>query len=303
MREILTNEGRTDKALDLDERGPHVLDTNRLQKLWDAASVDEFKQIFLDCLESHYHAWNSGKVLHRDISENNLMFYRPGVAESDQLDTSDTNPDRKGKEKVESTPPRGVLIDFDMSSELGPDGNIRLNTKPHHHITGTLPFMARDLLSQACNSGVQYEANVPGAANYHFYRYDLESFYYVLIWAAVTYKLPRRARKTHGAKKKNPLGNWLSPDPETVYVSKVLLYTGPLFASLDGSVSKGWKGLWNEWVKPLQLMFGEGLSAADAALRHGDANFDMATCNGLITFERFMDTIKQTPRGLNPAHV
>lgn len=261
-------------------------------------------------MTGHYHAWNTAKVLHRDISESNLMVYRPGAAHPDQLASSDTMPDRKGKGKVETIPSRGILNDFDMSSELGPDGNIQLNAKPHHHITGTLPFMARDLLSQVCNGldgappKLRYETNGP-TANYHFYRYDLESFYYVLIWAAITYKFPRRGHKSHKAMKEtqNPLRKWLSPDPETVYVSKVLLYTGPLFKTLDDSVSKEWKGLWDDWIKPLQLMFGEGLSAADAALRHGDANFDTATCNGLITFERFMDTIKETPRGLNPTHV
>ena len=51
IRQCLLQEGRTDKALELEDRDLHVFITNRFQKLWKVDSVDEFKRVFLDCLE------------------------------------------------------------------------------------------------------------------------------------------------------------------------------------------------------------------------------------------------------------
>lgn len=202
-----------------------------------------------------------------------------------------------GSGKAQTAPSQGVLNDFDLS-KLDPDGNIRL-----HH-TGTLPFMARDLLAQARNDKLGhdrsrlYETN--GLADFHLYRYDLESFYYVLIWAALTYKLRGRSRKGLTGAKNPDLKDWLSPDPKVVYRSKLALQ-GNEFKNFE--VSKEWQGLWKDWVVPLNRMFSKGLFAADEAYRDADANFNAVTCGGLITFEKFMDAIKETPRGLNPVHV
>ena len=51
IRQSLLKEGRADKALELEDRDLHVFVTNRFQKLWKVDSVDEFKRVFLDCLE------------------------------------------------------------------------------------------------------------------------------------------------------------------------------------------------------------------------------------------------------------
>lgn len=227
------------------------------------------------------------------------MIFRPAVTDLDRHDVTHYN----GEEKPRTIPPRGTLADFEMAVELGPDGNARPHVKFHYYTTGNLPFMARDLVSHVCNGRLGGAAK----ASLHFYRYDLESFYYVLIWAAITYRLPTpgRSRKTHARRimKINPLEHWLSPDPKTVYASKLLLHSGSLFEDLSDGVSKEWKDLWDNWVRPLNLMFGDGHSATDIAQRRGNANFDAATCDGLITFEKFMDTINKTPRGLNPSVV
>ncbi len=37
-----------------------------------------FLRVFfiLFAITGHYHAWNTGKVLHRDVNKNNLMIYQ-----------------------------------------------------------------------------------------------------------------------------------------------------------------------------------------------------------------------------------
>jgi len=105
----------------------------------------------------HYALWQAG-VYHRDVSPGNLMWYRKGNVLM------------------------GVLNDYDLSSSAdaeGPQGNER---------TGTIPFMALDLLS---DKGQRGEVQ-------HLYRHDLESFMWVLVWVALRYKdgqlLPRKIR-------------------------------------------------------------------------------------------------------------
>jgi hypothetical protein len=66
----------------------------------------------------------------------------------------------------------GVLNDYDLSSlasAQGPQGNER---------TGTVPFMALDLLTpEGQGGGVK-----------HLYHHDLESFIWVLVWVCLRYK-------------------------------------------------------------------------------------------------------------------
>jgi hypothetical protein len=66
----------------------------------------------------------------------------------------------------------GVLNDYDLSSlarAQGPQENER---------TGTVPFMALDLLTPKGQGG---EIK-------HLYRHDLESFIWVLVWVCLRYK-------------------------------------------------------------------------------------------------------------------
>ncbi|KAF5383649.1 hypothetical protein D9615_003848 [Tricholomella constricta] len=122
-------------------------------KSWEVGSVEAFQDVFVDCLECHYHAYTDAKVLHRDLSENNLMFKRTD-------DTSD------GKVK-------GILNDWDMASDVEANDEILPSTATHR--IGTIPFMAIDLL-------VVNKRPPP-----HLYRHDLESFFYILVWAASGY--------------------------------------------------------------------------------------------------------------------
>lgn len=109
---------------------------------------DELFDVWRQCILCHIVLWKAG-VHHRDVSPGNMMWYR----------------DKLGKLM-------GVLNDYDLSSLAnvpGPQGNER---------TGTVPFMALDLLTAKAQQG---EVK-------HLYRHDLESFMWVFIWICLRYR-------------------------------------------------------------------------------------------------------------------
>ncbi|KAG1893862.1 uncharacterized protein F5891DRAFT_1256933 [Suillus fuscotomentosus] len=122
----------------------------------------ELFDVWRQCISCHLTLWKEG-VHHRDVSPGNLMWYW------------------KDDKRI------GVLNDYDLSSladDLGPRGNER---------TGTVPFMALDLLTE---EGQRGEVK-------HLYRHDLESFMWCFAWISLRYKngapLPRGLR---------PLDEW-----------------------------------------------------------------------------------------------
>ncbi|KAG2341860.1 hypothetical protein BDR05DRAFT_1060724 [Suillus weaverae] len=126
----------------------------------------ELFDVWYQCILCHLTLWKEG-VYHRDISPANLMWYR-----------------KNGKLI-------GVLNDYDLSSlanAVGPQGNER---------TGTVPFMALDLLTPEAQRG---EVK-------HLYRHDLESFMWCFIWVCLRYRegvlLPAKLR---------PLDDWATLD-------------------------------------------------------------------------------------------
>ncbi|KAI0737273.1 hypothetical protein BC629DRAFT_384474 [Irpex lacteus] len=101
--------------------------------------------VWLDCFRCHFQLWKWG-LHHRDISPNNLMYY---WTEQGRI--------------------VGVLNDFDLAVLAS---SAAQSSKER---TGTLPYMANDLLQSR------------GRPIAHFYEYDAESFIYVLLWAASGY--------------------------------------------------------------------------------------------------------------------
>ncbi|KAJ8113967.1 hypothetical protein ONZ43_g5016 [Nemania bipapillata] len=81
-------------------------------------SVKELLEAFCDCIKAHESLYLVGQILHRDISDNNVII---------------TKPKREGD-------PRGRLIDLDLSKEL--DGS----PSGARHRTGTMEFMAIEVL-------------------------------------------------------------------------------------------------------------------------------------------------------------
>ncbi|KAG2051443.1 hypothetical protein BDR06DRAFT_1022663 [Suillus hirtellus] len=117
----------------------------------------ELFDAWYQCISCHLTLWKEG-VYHRDVSPGNMMWYK------------------KNSKLI------GVLIDYDLSAladDLRPRGN---------QCTGTVPFMALDLLTAKAQRG-----DVK-----HLYRHDLESFVWVFTWISFRYDngalLPARLR-------------------------------------------------------------------------------------------------------------
>ncbi|RDB14877.1 hypothetical protein Hypma_016414 [Hypsizygus marmoreus] len=238
----------------LEDRHMHAMAGALYKKLWEVDNVAEFEQVFLDCVECHYHAFNDGKVLHRDLSENNLMFKR-----------------KEGEIK-------GILNDWDMASFLNATNKVDNTTAKHR--TGTVPFMARELL-----------VDKPPT---HLYRHDLESFFYILVWAALHYDIPNKKQLKTNASVQNwdSMNLLIAEDTKRAFIidtekaDKVLQHTRPEFAQTL-----------EKWIYPLLDLF---RNAALARPRHYDPDtneaYDLETFGGRITFHTFMRALDRTPR-------
>ncbi|KAG1826529.1 hypothetical protein EV424DRAFT_1599826 [Suillus variegatus] len=139
------------EALDVPEptTGSRVLYILVFRKLFPITQLHgkELFDVWRQCILCHVTLWKEG-VYHRDVSPGNLMWYW------------------KDDKRI------GVLNDYDLSSladDPGPRGNER---------TGTVPFMALDLLTK---DGQQGKVK-------HVYRHDLESFMWVFAWICLRYK-------------------------------------------------------------------------------------------------------------------
>jgi len=261
-------------------RDLHILVSTFCHNLWEVRDIEEFKRVFLDCLEckcrsfshcfppphcylhtGHYHAYHTGHILHRDISENNLMIFRAEPS-ADAV---------------------GILNDFDMAVERLPEVK-ETQVNAAHHRTGTLPFMALELLDNHETEPV------------HLYRHDLESFFYILIWGATHYDFESQTRRSTP----NLMKDWLNP--KTAPDMKFRLLNGPYFQSAITPLKlKPFDELWQKWVVPLRVVFGRAFH--ERTYGSSEANFDNITINGQVTFEKFMAAIGETPQGLNPKSV
>jgi len=93
----------------------------------------------------------------------------------------------------------GVLNDFDLSSLVSAQG------RQGNERTGTVPFMALDLLTPEGQGG---EIK-------HLYRHDLESFIWVLVWVCFRYKDGRLLTFNR------PFDDWATKDALAVCEEKI----------------------------------------------------------------------------------
>ncbi|GJJ09927.1 hypothetical protein Clacol_004151 [Clathrus columnatus] len=126
----------------------HCAVFEKLSPLTDLKGL-EFWKAYWDIVTTHHTLWDKG-IEHCDISVSNLMY------------------------RMKDNVPKGVLNDFDLSrlSIGGKREGTRANDR-----TGTIPFMAIDLLSPPAEKGKVR----------HLYRHDLESFAWVLFWVVSSY--------------------------------------------------------------------------------------------------------------------
>ncbi|KAF8751643.1 hypothetical protein RHS01_08286 [Rhizoctonia solani] len=196
--------------------------------LTSIADLETFKRSFRKLVIAHHKLYETG-ILHCDISVGNMMY------------------DPLGDEPY--------LIDVDLGKSVE-----KLASPLSNHWTGTLPFMATDLLA---------ECPPP-----HLYRHDLESFYYVLIWICV---------KDHCG--------W-----DTVHSIAAMREKKDSFLAVGTGDRIGGLSL-IDWLEPLQQtwinrihgLFVRGRAAVDPYL--GNVESDKETLDGYITFVKVMDVL------------
>ncbi|EPQ57055.1 hypothetical protein GLOTRDRAFT_137483 [Gloeophyllum trabeum ATCC 11539] len=163
---------------------------------------------FIDVIEAHKQLVEKANILHRDISVNNIML----VESSDQ----------EGKNGRR----RGLLIDLDYAAHYSPDDAQKDRKVALLERTGTTPFMAIDLLSAS-------------GQRVHVPRWDLESFFYVLIWVFILYDGPCKSERKIKFSD-TVLFKWTNDDFESIGMNKYAAVTSPDF----------WESKVLRWVAP-----------------------------------------------------
>jgi hypothetical protein len=122
---------------------------------------------------------------------------------------------------------RGVLNDFDLAvrlDTLAEEGHSSL------HRTGTLPFMAVELLTDQ-----------PAK---HLFRHDLESLFYVVVWIAAHYD--QKGEDVH----RDALSSWQTGGLQAIMASK--LHFAGVPSALNGlKMATYYEPLKAAWLKPL----------------------------------------------------
>ncbi|KAG9111914.1 hypothetical protein FRC07_008002 [Ceratobasidium sp. 392] len=136
------------RTVQLEDRCLRVLVLPLYMPLYKVQQPDHFLKACISLLNAIHELYHKGKILHRDVSVTNLMvrINEPWI---------------------------GVLIDLDLAHEEKPVDVNNLGPTSLYR-TGTLPFMALDLL----HDKDEYS---------HYHRHDLESFVYVIAWIAGRY--------------------------------------------------------------------------------------------------------------------
>ncbi|KAG5638901.1 hypothetical protein H0H81_008961 [Sphagnurus paluster] len=238
-----------------EDRYLHMMVMTLYNNLWEVGSIEKFQIVFVDCVECHYHAYMAGRILHRDVSENNLMF----------------------KDAQDGTV-KGVVNDWDMAGHVGSDDEVPLSTSKHR--TGTIPFMARDLLVD------ENETPPP-----HLYRHDLESFFYILVWAAFHYDFTNKERDVAIHPKIRP---WDAPELSYARTAKVALFAAvkekiALFSNIPARSNP-----LLPWISSLWTVFHDGTTCENS--KSHLPGWDTKTLGGVVTFSTVMKALGRQPR-------
>ena len=200
----------------------------------------------------------------------------------------------------------GVFVDVDtLTPAVSPESDDQFTTAtdPHHRTLTPMRFMALDILhdvnpaqksatinSRLPNTSKELENTKPRLTipRYHLYRYDLESFYYVLIWACTHYNLQGRNRVKRSSSSR--LSGWASRCVDNVRQIKRLSRSGDN-QYLDYYAFYEWNSVWSHWVDPLVSMFAAVLDKHAPCHSQNQTGNDLDSCGGRITFENFMKAI------------
>ncbi|PKK57093.1 hypothetical protein RhiirC2_671419, partial [Rhizophagus irregularis] len=187
-----------------------------------------------DAIEGHQNLFRIANILHGDISLYNIMIGADG---------------------------QGFIIDLDYAIDLGFDQSSATDCNQKKdalcHRTGTLPFMAIEILNHNAK---------------HTFQHDLEFFFYVLCWICSEYEGPRGKLCARDCKRKN-LMKWVEGFPETISIFKsgmlldfernVLETFSPYFNNLKGFMVKFCKILFKASRLRVDVSYGPILKLFD----------------------------------------
>lgn len=200
----------------------------------------------------------------------------------------------------------GVFVDVDtLTPAVSPESNEQFatDTDPHHRTLTPLRFVALDILHNVnpAQESANMNSSLPNTSKelenirsrlptprYHLYRYDLESFYYILIWACTHYDLQSRIRMTRRSSAR--LSGWASRSVDYVRQAKRFSCSSNN-RYLDDYTLDGWNSVWSDWVDPLVSMFAAVLDRYPPRHSQNQTSNDLDTCGGRITLEKFMKAI------------
>ena len=174
-----------------------------------------------------------------------------------------------------SNPSQGVLIDLDFAAQVAGHGN-----PPDGEIfppAGTINFRAVDLLT-------------PDKPLKAYYRHDLESFFYTLLWIQMHY--------VDGKKLEQPWTKSYDFDFGGTWDATLDRKTGFL---LNGCYPSGHQlphtPLRDQWLAPMRRFFGEAINAemyARVSHQQGEgALLDRQTLGGRITYDTFAAILRR----------
>ncbi|KAL1713560.1 hypothetical protein EV715DRAFT_211411 [Schizophyllum commune] len=230
--------------------------THGIKPLWHLGSAEEFKKCYLDLLEAHFHAYDLGRVLHRDISE---------VSALARL---------RADGKV-----AGLLNDWDLTCAVEEEG-LGQRLAPQLR-SGTTPFMAIDLQRRA---GGKY------AATDRRYCHDLESFFWLLLWAVLHFDLNNKRHLDCLD------ADWTGSWEESSYLKVDCLNNGDALEKVLDNALDMWEDVVDNWVWPLARMLDDARQSSKKWVSKKLRVFDYDAYAKELTFEVFMETIEQTPR-------
>lgn len=172
-----------------------------------------------------------------------------------------------------------MLVDWEHSAENEGSGHVPQVSYPQAE-----PFLAIDIL---------YDR--PWG---YLYRYGLESFVYILVWAAVHYDLKnkKRADNVHPT-----LRCWVAGGMQDRGNAKDHYVNSPGSLTREGiedAIKQEFKTVLDDYITPLLYLLSDAY-ASKVKLQRAKippTEYDYNICGGAITFEKFAEKIGKTAR-------
>ncbi|KAL1713542.1 hypothetical protein EV715DRAFT_277205 [Schizophyllum commune] len=226
--------------------------TPSLQPLWKLGSVPDFERCYVDIVEAHFRAYEQG-LLHRDISDNTVLWHRS---------------------------PEGAVAGFLVDWDLSCPAHYNLDdesTGPILNRRGTNPFTALDLQFVASNGKLLPQT--------HRYHHDLESFFWLLLWAVAHYDFECKRRLP--CRFPGWIDDWVQRNS--------FMYSMHTRREYLQLTLEPWEDVRKRWVWPLFKMFSGARAASNDVDEEGLDFLNEERYGELVTFETIAETIKMEP--------